>query len=92
MILKFLSLLERVFDMLLNILSHIFYLMTLSPSYKTFVSSFSSLYIPQNWKETDPKWKEAMVEETKALTKNDTWELINLPEGKRPVGCKWIFK
>ena len=25
------------------------------------------------------------------LKKNGTWELSDLPEGKRPVGCKWIF-
>lgn len=23
---------------------------------------------------------------------NDTWELVKLPEGRRAVGCKWIFK
>ena len=23
---------------------------------------------------------------------NDTWELVELPSGRKPVGCKWIFK
>ena len=26
-----------------------------------------------------------------ALKRNSTWELSDLPEGKQPVGCKWIF-
>nr|CAN83808.1 hypothetical protein VITISV_026963 [Vitis vinifera] len=30
-------------------------------------------------------------EEIQALEKNGTWEISELPEGKRPVGCKWIF-
>ncbi|KAL0289416.1 UNVERIFIED_CONTAM: Retrovirus-related Pol polyprotein from transposon RE1 [Sesamum angustifolium] len=24
--------------------------------------------------------------------KNETWELVDLPKGKRPIGCKWIFR
>ncbi|GAA0164003.1 transmembrane signal receptor [Lithospermum erythrorhizon] len=27
----------------------------------------------------------------KALEKNNTWILVNLPPGKKPVGCKWVF-
>lgn len=26
-----------------------------------------------------------------ALMKNKIWTLVPLPEGKRPVGCRWIF-
>ena len=26
-----------------------------------------------------------------ALQKNSTWELVSLPEGKKMVGCRWIF-
>lgn len=32
-----------------------------------------------------------MVKEMKALRKNNTWELVPLPKGKRLVGCKWVF-
>ena len=65
----------------------------LSPSYRAFVSSLSSISIPQHWQEAILKseWKEAMVEEMKALKKNDTWELVTLPNEKKPVGCKWVF-
>ena len=26
-----------------------------------------------------------------ALQKNKTWELVDLPGGKKPMGCKWVF-
>lgn len=32
-----------------------------------------------------------MNEEMEALQKNQTWELISLPEGKRTAGCKWMY-
>ena len=32
-----------------------------------------------------------MEEELHALMRNKTWELAMLPEGKKVVGCKWIF-
>ncbi|KAJ8759835.1 hypothetical protein K2173_009936 [Erythroxylum novogranatense] len=33
-----------------------------------------------------------MNEEIEALEMNKTWDITDLPEGKRPIGCKWIFK
>ena len=36
-------------------------------------------------------WKEAMQEERKALLQNNTWEIVDLPKGKTPVGCRWVF-
>ena len=35
---------------------------------------------------------EAMVEEMESLSKNKTWELLELPKGKKPIGCKWVFR
>ena len=34
----------------------------------------------------------AMDEEMQSLEKNETWDLVPLPKGAKPVGCKWIFK
>ena len=27
-----------------------------------------------------------------SLKRNDTWDLVPYPEGKKLVGCKWVFK
>lgn len=37
-------------------------------------------------------WQKAMQEEYHALTKNSTWEVVNLPADRRAIDCKWIFK
>ena len=34
----------------------------------------------------------AMNEEMKSLKKNQTQDLVELPEGRQVVRCKWIFK
>ena len=26
------------------------------------------------------------------MRENDIWDLVPLPEGAKPIGCKWIFK
>lgn len=33
-----------------------------------------------------------MDEEMKSITNNNTWELCNLPVGKKAIGLKWIYK
>eukprot|EP00253_Pinus_taeda_P021482 PITA_21482 len=38
------------------------------------------------------KWKAAMKDEMMALSKNDTWDMVELPKGRKTVGCKWVFK
>ena len=37
-------------------------------------------------------WLMAMNEEMKSLEKNETWDLVPLYKGGKPVGCKLIFK
>jgi hypothetical protein len=37
-------------------------------------------------------WKKAMDEEMAALDKNEAWDLVELPTGRRPIGNKWVFK
>lgn len=41
---------------------------------------------------TDPAWKNAMQKEFQALATNQTWDLVPLPKGKRPIRYKWIYK
>ena len=38
------------------------------------------------------KWERAMQSEMNSLHHNSTWELVNLPIGKRELPCKWIYK
>ena len=37
-------------------------------------------------------WIEATESEYDSLIDNNVWELTKLPEGRKPVGCKWVFK
>ncbi|CAD5181857.1 unnamed protein product, partial [Musa acuminata subsp. malaccensis] len=38
------------------------------------------------------KWYDAMKEELKSMVQNDVWDLIELPNDCKRVGCKWVFK
>ena len=65
----------------------------LSLLYFAFVSTPSSVFIPTSTSEalSHPGWKLAMVEEMDALSFNGTCELVTLPFGKSPVGCRWLY-
>jgi hypothetical protein len=32
-----------------------------------------------------------MGEEMQSLYKNQTWEVVQLPKGKKAIGCKWLY-
>ena len=38
------------------------------------------------------KWLTAMEQEMESMYSNYVWELVDLPESVRPIGCKWIYK
>lgn len=65
----------------------------ISPTYKSFISQSTNVFIPKNIKEAlkVSEWRLAVMEEMKALEKNATWEKVKLPSGKKLVGCKWVF-
>ena len=42
--------------------------------------------------ENGDKWLDAMKDELKSMKQNDVWDLVELPEGCKRVGCKWVFK
>ena len=41
---------------------------------------------------SNPKWVDAMDKELYALDVNDTWEVTELPEGKKAISSKWVYK
>nr|KYP32674.1 hypothetical protein KK1_046577 [Cajanus cajan] len=38
------------------------------------------------------KWIDAVKDEMKSMQDNDVWDLVELLEGVKPIGCTWIFK
>ena len=57
---------------------------------------FHGICVPQSIEEAletleATHWKQAADKEMEALTKMTTWKLIELPEGRNPSGCRWIF-
>ena len=38
------------------------------------------------------EWQNAMEKELESLQTNDVWDLVELPEGRKAVGSKWVFK
>ena len=39
-----------------------------------------------------PGWQAAMEQELQALAATRTWDIVSLPRGKKPIGCKWVYK
>ena len=37
------------------------------------------------------EWVAAMDEEINQIKKQHTWELVELPQGHRPVKCRWVY-
>jgi hypothetical protein len=44
-----------------------------------------------NEAQKDQVWRNAMKEELATIEKNMTWELMELPRGKKPIDLKWVF-
>ncbi|GKD30856.1 putative ribonuclease H-like domain-containing protein [Tanacetum coccineum] len=40
----------------------------------------------------DPSWIEAMQDELLQFKLQKVWTLVNLPNGKRPIDTKWVFR
>ncbi|GKC69852.1 putative RNA-directed DNA polymerase, partial [Tanacetum coccineum] len=59
-----------------------------------FVCDLNKSIEPRTYKEAiiDDNWVNAMNKEIEALNKNHTWDITELPSGRKPIGCKWIYK
>ncbi|XP_073811779.1 uncharacterized protein [Musca autumnalis] len=49
--------------------------------------------LEEAFKDMDAKqWRQAMKSEYQSLMQNNTWTLVNLPPGVKPIKCKWVIK
>lgn len=41
---------------------------------------------------SDPKWRYAMKEKLESIEKNNNRKLVDLSDGKKPIGVRWMFR
>ncbi|GKB98102.1 putative RNA-directed DNA polymerase [Tanacetum coccineum] len=63
-------------------------------THKAFLSAITSNNEPKHFQQAiqDPRWIEAMKKEIQALEQNKTWTLEELPNGKKAIDSKWVYK
>lgn len=66
----------------------------LSPSYAKCLLAQSSVIEPKQYAEAarDARWVATMQQEMEALEENSTWDIVDLPADKTPIGCKLVYK
>ena len=49
---------------------------------------------PSNFREAAQHdvWQEAILEEYDSIMKNQVWEVVSRPQGKKVVGSRWSYK
>lgn len=52
---------------------------------------------PANFKEAvecenSTRWIEVMENELRSMSSNNVWDLVEIPNGVKPVDCKWVYK
>ncbi|TKC11876.1 hypothetical protein FA727_23745, partial [Robertmurraya kyonggiensis] len=71
----------------------------------TIPDDYAVYEIEEFWMEDDPttfeaamrsehssKWLKAMEDEMQSMSSNGVWDLVEIPEGAKTVGCKWVYK
>jgi hypothetical protein len=38
------------------------------------------------------EWKNAMEKEIQSMHQNEVWDLVELPNERKAIGCRWVFK
>ncbi|KAL3367917.1 hypothetical protein AABB24_009002 [Solanum stoloniferum] len=64
-------------------------------SYRSYLSTLSSSMTEPSFfaqAANDSGWIFSMDQEIQALSDNNTWEIVDLPLGKVPIGYKWVYK
>ncbi|KAK4409255.1 Retrovirus-related Pol polyprotein from transposon RE1 [Sesamum angolense] len=58
------------------------------------MTALSTVHEPKHFLQAKgcSEWEKAMKEELDALERNNTWEIVDLPPGKKPIGSKWVYK
>ncbi|KAL0317373.1 UNVERIFIED_CONTAM: Copia protein [Sesamum angustifolium] len=64
-----------------------------SPAYMRFLAQVEAVCESRSFKEAaqNPHWREAMDKEVEVLEQNSTWDLTELPAGKRAIGSRWVY-
>lgn len=65
------------------------------PTFDTkYILNFSSISKPHSYEEAicDTNWNHAIQYELTALIKTNIWKLVTLPDHKKIIRCRWVFK
>ncbi|CAE5963143.1 unnamed protein product [Arabidopsis arenosa] len=66
----------------------------LNDHYQQFILNISSESEPKNFQEAvkSEKWHAPMNEELQTCVNTGTFSVVSLPEGKQPIGCRWVYR
>lgn len=67
-----------------------------SKTYKPVSACLLEPYIPLGYKDAvscieSREWIEAIQDEYNSIMENKTWTVVPLPEGRKPIKCKWVL-